>query len=142
MGPLISQVAREWRRAVDRRLQPFGLTEATWLPLLHIARSQTPLRQNELAASLTLDGSSVVRLLDALEKAGLVTRREDHADRRAKSLELTSKGRRTVEKVEAVSLEIRSIALGDLSDEELARAFDALVAVRDRLLAMSNALAA
>ena len=141
-GPLVSQVSREWRRAVDRRLQPFGLTEATWLPLLHIARSRTAMRQTDLAQSLTLDGSSVVRLLDALEKAELVTRREDHADRRAKSLELTEKGRDTVAQVEAVSREIRNHALGDLSDDELALAFRALAAVRDRLLDMPHAEAA
>ena len=85
-APLVAHVAREWRRAVDGRLQIYGLTEATWLPLLRIARSETPMRQNELAASLSLDGSSVVRLIDTLENSGLVERCEDRADRRAKSL--------------------------------------------------------
>jgi MarR family transcriptional regulator, transcriptional regulator for hemolysin len=83
-APLVAHVSREWRRAMDGRLQAYGLTEATWLPLLRIARSETPMRQNELAASLSLDGSSVVRLLDALESSGLVERCEDVADRRAK----------------------------------------------------------
>jgi MarR family transcriptional regulator for hemolysin len=141
-GPLVAQVAREWRRAVDKRLQPFGLTEATWLPLLHIARSETPMRQNELAASLSLDGSSVVRVLDALEKAGLVDRLENSSDRRAKTLALTPEGRRTVAKVERVSLEIRSLLLGELSQEELAVAFRALASIRDRLFKISDALAA
>ena len=106
-APLVAHVAREWRRAVDGRLQVYGLTEATWLPLLRIARSETPMRQNELAASLSLDGSSVVRLLDALENSGLIERCEDRADRRAKSLALTARGRRTVDQVERVSQEIR-----------------------------------
>ena len=39
-APLVANVAREWRRAVDARLQVYGLTEATWLPLLRIARSE------------------------------------------------------------------------------------------------------
>ena len=73
---------------------------ATWLPLLRIARSETAMRQNELAASLSLDGSSVVRLLDSLENSGLIERCEDRADRRAKSLTLTARGRRTVDQVE------------------------------------------
>src|ERR1700722_6364840 len=83
-GALVSQTARRWRRAVDGRLQPFGLTEATWLPLLRVARAPAPLRQKDLAASLSLDSSSVVGLLDALEEAGFVERRED-SDRRAKA---------------------------------------------------------
>src|SRR5882757_2070177 len=120
-APLVAHIAREWRRAVDARLHIYGLTEATWLPLLRIARAESPMRQNELAASLSLDGSSVVRLLDALESSGLVERCEDPADRRAKSLTLTPRGRRTVDQVERVSQDIRDLVLGDVSDDDLAR---------------------
>src|SRR5579871_1146066 len=83
-GSLVARAARQWRREVDRRLQPFGLTEATWLPLIYLARAKAPMRQKDLAAALTLDGSSVVRLLDALEASRLIERREEGADRRAK----------------------------------------------------------
>ena len=138
-APLVAHVAREWRRAVDARLQAYGLTEATWLPLLRIARSETPMRQNELAASLSLDGSSVVRLLDALENSGLIERCEDRADRRAKSLVLTSRGRRTVDRVERVSQEIRETVLGEILDEDLACALRLLETVRDRLQGLGEA---
>jgi MarR family transcriptional regulator, transcriptional regulator for hemolysin len=119
---LIAQTGRQWRRAVDIRLQPFGLTEATWLPLLHLARAPAPLRQKDLAASLTLDSSSVVRLLDALQIAGLIERREEAADRRAKTIVLTALGRSTVERVEAISSEVRQAALEGLTDDEIATA--------------------
>ena len=121
-GPLVSQTQRQWRRAVDRRLQPFGLTEATWLPLLRISRAPEPMRQKELAASLGLDGSSVVRLLDALEQAGLVERREGAEDRRAKTLHLTRAGRATVARVEAASRAVRERLLAGIDDAELAAA--------------------
>jgi MarR family transcriptional regulator for hemolysin len=139
-APLVAHVAREWRRAVDGRLHVYGLTEATWLPLLRIARSESPMRQNELAASLSLDGSSVVRLLDALESSGLVERCEDQADRRAKSLMLTARGRRTVDQVERVSQDIRDLVLGEVSDEDLARSLRLLEIVRDRLASLGEAL--
>ena len=138
-APLVANVAREWRRAVDARLQVFGLTEATWLPLLRIARSEAPMRQNELAASLSLDGSSVVRLLDALENSGLVERCEDRADRRAKSLVLTPRGRRTVDQVERVSQDIRDLVLGEVADDDLARSLRLLETVRGRLLSLAEA---
>ena len=137
-APLVAHVAREWRRAVDGRLQVYGLTEATWLPLLRIARSETPMRQNELAASLSLDGSSVVRLLDALENSGLIDRCEDRADRRAKSLVLTARGRRTVDQVERVSQAIRDVVLGEVPDEDLGRTLHLLETVRDRLLTLAD----
>ena len=93
---------------------------------------------NELAASLSLDGSSVVRLLDSLESSGLVERCEDIADRRAKSLALTTRGRRTVDEIERVSLEIRDAVLGEVSDDDLMRSLRLLETVRDRLLSLPD----
>ena len=120
-GALATRSTRNWRRAVDRRLQPFGLTEATWLPLLRVARAETPMRQKDLAAALSLDGSSVVRLLDALQASGFVERREEE-DRRAKTIVLTALGRRTVERVEWVAAQVCDEALGALGDDEVATA--------------------
>src|SRR5476649_2763241 len=100
---LIAHTARQWRRAVDRRLQPFGLTEATWLPLIYLARAAAPMRQKDLAAALTLDGSSVVRLLDALEVSELIERHEEDGDRRARIIVPTRRGLSIVEQVEAAS---------------------------------------
>jgi MarR family transcriptional regulator for hemolysin len=116
---LIARAGRQWRRAVDRRLQPFGLTEATWLPLIHLARAPVPMRQKDLAASLVLDGSSVVRLLDALEAAGLIERREESADRRAKTITVTSHGLSIIDQVEAASREVRNATLVGLSGDEI-----------------------
>jgi len=119
-GAQVAQTARIWRRAVDHRMRPFGLTEATWLPLLHLARARSPMRQKELAASLSLDGSSVVRLLDALQAAGLIERREEDGDRRAKTIVLTPLGRATVRKVEFAAQQVRETALAELSDRDVA----------------------
>ena len=116
---LIARAGRQWRRAVDRRLQPFGLTEATWLPLIYLARAPVPVRQKDLAASLVLDGSSVVRLLDALEAAGLIERREETADRRAKSITVTSRGLSIIDQVEAASRDVRNATLVGLSRDEI-----------------------
>ena len=119
-GSLVARTGRQWRRAVDRRLQPFGLTEAMWLPLIHLARATAPTRQKDLAASLVRDGSSVVRLLDALETAHLIERHGETADRRAKTITLTALGMSTIDQVEAVSRQVRNTALAELSDDEIA----------------------
>jgi MarR family transcriptional regulator for hemolysin len=116
---LVARAARQWRRTVDRRLQPFGLTEATWLPLIYLARAPVPMRQKDLAAALILDGSSVVRLLDALEAAELVERREEPGDRRARIIVPTRRGLSIVEQVEAVSRDVRNAVLTGLSDDDL-----------------------
>ena len=52
---------------------------------------------------MSLDGSSVVRLLDNLEAAGLIQRKEGETDRRAKIILLTARGRAIADKVETVA---------------------------------------
>lgn len=125
-GRLVALIARQWRRAVDLRVQPYGLTEATWLPLLRLSRAPEPMRQKDLAASLGLDNSSVVRLLDSLQAAGLVERREGDSDRRAKAIFLTDQGRATVDRVEAVARQVRDEVFAGLDDAQVAVAFQVL----------------
>src|SRR5258708_3034109 len=118
-GALLGRTYRQWRRAADLQLQPFDLTEATWLPLVHIARAPAPPRQKDLAASMFVDGSSVVRLLDNLEAAGLIQRKEGGTDRRAKTIHLTPRGRGMADKVETVSRRVRNDALAGLSVKDI-----------------------
>ncbi|WIM13702.1 MarR family transcriptional regulator [Enhydrobacter sp.] len=132
-GALLARASRQWRRAADQRLQPFKLTEATWLPLVHIARAVTPPRQKDLAASLSLDSSSVVRLLDNLEAAGLIRRRAEATDRRAKAIFLTARGRAIADKVEVAALQVRRDALAGLSDRDIETARRVLTHVCDAL---------
>jgi MarR family transcriptional regulator for hemolysin len=85
---------------MDDMLAPFGLTEATAVPLVSISRIGEGVRQNALAEALRIEGPSLVRVLDHLCAAGLVERREDCADRRAKTLHLTETGRETTARIE------------------------------------------
>ena len=53
-------------------------------------------RINELAAALSLDESTVTRLVDKLETAGLAERRRSTSDRRSTSVVITKEGRKVV----------------------------------------------
>ncbi|MGU3661812.1 MarR family winged helix-turn-helix transcriptional regulator [Methylobacterium fujisawaense] len=134
----IALAARQWRRAIDLQLQQYGLTEATWLPLLHLARGAKPLRQKDLAASLFLDSSSVVRVLQNLEASGLIERSESPDDRRAKAIVLTEMGRSTVEQVEVVSAQVRQRTLAKLRNPEIAEATRVLQEVCKALTDISS----
>src|ERR1051325_5922122 len=117
-GSLLSRAARQRRRAAAVGLSPFPLPEAPWLPLVHIARAPAPPRQKDLAASMSLDGSSVVRLLDNLEAAGRIQRNAG-GGRACKIIRLTPRGKAIADKVEAVARRIRSDALAGLSDRDI-----------------------
>lgn len=124
-GSRLGYTSRRWRGAVDERLRPFGLTEATWLPLLYISRAKKPLRQKDLAETVGIESSTLVRLVDALVQAGFIERRTDE-DRRAKVLCLTPRGRAVVKRVEAATATIRQQILSGISDKELAITLDVM----------------
>ena len=61
---------------------------------LHALDTDPPLSQQELAARLRLEKSSVSRLVADLERRGLVQRQRDEDNRRVVRLRLTAEGRR------------------------------------------------
>jgi MarR family transcriptional regulator for hemolysin len=120
-GRRLTYTARQWRRSVDEQLQPFGLSDATWLPLVQIARGTEPMRQKDLARTVGIESSTLVRLLDALDEAGLIARKTC-GDRRVKMLHLTPRGRQLVDQVQATTDAIRQRVLADITEAELATA--------------------
>ncbi|HMN70471.1 MAG TPA: MarR family transcriptional regulator [Rhodoblastus sp.] len=137
-GSLVGLLARQWRQAIDLRLQPFDLTEATWRPLVHLARADAPMRQKDLAEALSLDSSSVVRILKNLEAEGLIVRGENEDDRRAKAVAITPAGRRLARRVERVSEDLERELLAGLKRNELASTKDVLQRL-SALLGQANA---
>lgn len=118
-GFTVARIARRLRQAVDAELRAFGLTEATWRPLAYVGRLGDGVRQKELATALSIEGPSLVRLLDNLERRGLVERREDETDRRARGIYLTRAGRDLAVRVAKVGTEIQLRLLANVPRAEL-----------------------
>lgn len=114
-------LARHWRQVLDAEFQSAGLTDATWRPLLHLDFLGDDTRQKDLAASVGIEGPSLVRLLDTLVAKGLIERSEDAADRRAKLLRLTPEGREMVGRIRETVTALESEILSPFSDGEIAR---------------------
>ena len=118
-GFRVARIARRLRQAVDAELHAFGLTEATWRPLVYVRRLGDGVRQKELATALSIEGPSLVRLLDNLERRGLIERREDENDRRARGIHLTRAGRERAVKAARVGSEIQARLLAKVPAAEL-----------------------
>ena len=114
----LMQAARQWRRLADAVVRPHGLSEATALPLILIAR-RAGIRQTALAEAMGVEGPSLVRLLDQLCAAGLVTREPDQADRRAKCLHLTQRGRGLASRIVKDLDVLRRDVFADVSQNDL-----------------------
>ena len=115
----LARLTRRWRKALDREVRSAGLTDATWRPLLHLHLLGDGIRQKDLAASVGIEGPSVVRLLDTLIAKGLIDRSEDAADRRAKQLRLTPDGLQIVNRIHETVLALESEVLSPFSASEI-----------------------
>lgn len=117
----LARLTRRWRQVLDTEAQAAGLTEATWRPLLHLHLLGDGCRQKELAASVGIEGPSLVRILDTLIAKGLIQRTEDGTDRRAKLLCLTSEGKDVVARIRETVTTLENELLSPFSDNEIAR---------------------
>jgi DNA-binding MarR family transcriptional regulator len=100
-----------------------GLTINAYEALLHLARApEARMRRVDLANSLLLTASGVTRMLDGLEREGLVGREECSSDRRVTYAVLTQAGRNKLRAADKThSRQIREL-LGDVyDDDELAQ---------------------
>lgn len=133
----MAQVNKQWRRTLDKALAPLGLTQAMWLPLLHLERDSGAMRQKDLAHSLALDSSSVVRLIDGLQTQGWVERIDD-TDRRVKRIQLTPAGRAQVDAVKKVVAQMRTEVMQEVPEELLDPMQAALNTMLDRMAALES----
>lgn len=135
-GVRFALLARRWRRALDARLAEAGLSDATWVPLVHLHESGDGITQKELAALVGIDGSSLVRLLDILCRQGLVERRVDAADARARLVHLTDAGRARVAEIRRELGKGEAEMLADLSDADIAAMLRNFQLIEQRLQAL------
>lgn len=113
-------IARRWRAAADAALSEIGLSDANGWVLVHIGRLSDGVHQSALADRVDIKGASLVRRLDQLEAAGLVSRLADPQDRRANQVRLTEEGRRLAGRIEQAFSAIRGRLLADIDDVDLA----------------------
>lgn len=117
----LALMTRRWRQVLDTEVQATGLTDATWRPLLHLYLLGNNIRQKDLAASVGIEGPSIVRLMDTLVTKGLVERSEDGSDRRAKLLRLTAEGESLVARIQETVLSLEKDVLSPFSDDEISQ---------------------
>ena len=79
------------RTRFDQRARAHGMTRAQWVILLRLER-QPGMSQNEMAAVCEVEPITVARLVDRLERCGMVERRPDPNDRRINRLHLLAGG--------------------------------------------------
>lgn len=120
-------------RAVARELETHDLTPAQY-NALRILRGAGPeaLTCGEIGERLVSPGPDVTRLLDRLEKQGLVQRLRDEQDRRIVRARITDRGTALLEELDSPVARVLRDLLGPLGEGDLRRLVDLLERTRER----------
>lgn len=137
IGFLIVDVSRLLRAEFDRRTggAGLGLTPAEARTLSNVARTG-PVRQSVLAERMGIEAMTLSACLDRLEAQGLVTRAPDPSDRRAKLVDTTDAAGPALDKIFAVSAEVRADMTAGIEAARVEEFRRMLMAIRANLVAM------
>jgi MarR family transcriptional regulator, organic hydroperoxide resistance regulator len=142
MGPLDSYLPYLLNRAGTRiavsfseRIRPFGASLQMWRVLAAL-RERDGRRMGDLSDTTSIEVSTLTRLVDTMEKKGLVARRRDGKDARAIVVQVTAAGRRLTERILPIAEHYETAALEGFSAAEA----DKLKAALRRLYANMEAL--
>ena len=120
------------RTFADYKAAQFGMTRAQWAVLVRLDRFEG-LKQSELAEMLDLQPITLTRLLDRLCENGLIERRSDPNDRRAKRLFLTPAARPVIERLNTLGEELMTTTLAGVDRESVERMVGQLATVKENL---------
>jgi len=107
---------RAWyglNQAFRRRVAHLGLTPDQFTVMRTLLEHED-MTQRELAQAMTSDPNTVASLVERMERAGLLQRRPDEQDRRARRLRLSSTGRRKYLEARAVAVAMQAEVLSVL----------------------------
>src|SRR5580692_5480898 len=128
----LNDVARMLRTYADHKASQFGITRAQWVVLVRLDRFEG-LKQAELAEMLDLQPITLTRLLDRLSECGLIERRSDPNDRRAKRLFLTPAARPLLERLGELGEDMMTTTLNGVSRETVEQIVAQLATVKENL---------
>ncbi|KEZ85516.1 MarR family transcriptional regulator [Clostridium sulfidigenes] len=115
---ITNKSAKKLADEFNRRLQENGTTRVQWIALFYIGKAGE-ISQKELSDYMDIKESSMVRLIDRMEKEELVERRKDSEDRRITKIILTDKGKFLKEELMPRGQEFQDDVLKGISKENL-----------------------
>ncbi|WP_034867775.1 MarR family winged helix-turn-helix transcriptional regulator [Clostridium lundense] len=103
----------------NKRLERYGCTRIQWIALYFLYNADQPISQKELATLMKVQGSSLARLIDRMERDGLIKRIENSEDKRIKFLELTAEGQLKIKTLLPEGEKFSNLLLDGITTEEL-----------------------
>ena len=117
IGGLLGRVKMAMVAALDAELAPLDITAAQFVVLKSIALGDAD-SASGLCKDMSYDPGAMTRMLDRLERRGLVRRVANPNDRRASNLELTDEGNAVYPKLQASAMKVLNRFLSGFTQKE------------------------
>ncbi|WP_051228515.1 MarR family winged helix-turn-helix transcriptional regulator [Pleomorphomonas oryzae] len=117
VGSLIHEIDRLVKKRFDRFAEATGMSRAQWQVLARVAKRQG-INQATLADLVGVEPITICRMVDRLEALGLVERRPDPNDRRARLIHMTETARPGLERMKSAAQALFDEALDGITPDE------------------------
>jgi len=132
--------ARELRQTMDDMFRPYGMSSSRWMALAILKDALEPMSQKELALRMDIEGATLVRIIDALERDGWVRRRVSPLDRRIKLVSMEPKAQEFVRIFMHAMQRLNKALYADIPDSRVQASVSLLEELRANLQSFSEDL--
>jgi DNA-binding MarR family transcriptional regulator len=138
IGYLIKRCGALMTQIAERQFESTNVSFTQWTTLMTLCKGAEPISATQLSNYCGHDMGALTRVVDELERRGLVRRERSRRDRRAVEIVITPAGRREAESAKRVIVELLNELVAPYSDAE----FTALVGLLQRMLVHMQGAAA
>ena len=110
--------SKKINQTFNERLKKKGSTKVQWTALYYLGK-HGQLKQTELASLMNTKPSTIVRLIDRMERDGHLVRQRNEHDKRAIFLALTEKGQALLQDLLPEGEIMRDMVNAGITDEEM-----------------------
>lgn len=129
---LLHQTYNSVSKSEDMVFANTGLTTQQHAVLMAIKYLKNPATPTEIANWVDRNQNSITLIVDRMEKAGLVERVRDVGDRRSHRVQMTEKGKKTLDHATIAGWELIQQILSGLSESEMSTLTTLLQKVRQK----------
>jgi DNA-binding MarR family transcriptional regulator len=125
-GVLMTQIA-------ERQFESTSISFIQWTALMRLATQAGHMSATQLSKELGYDMGALTRVVDELERRGLVRRERSQRDRRSVEIAVTAAGRRQADNAKPVVVKLLNDLIEEYSDAEIATLIDLMQRMLVRL---------
>jgi DNA-binding MarR family transcriptional regulator len=137
IGYLVKRCGGLMTQLAERRFESTSVSFTQWMTLMRLSFQEEPISATQLSEELCHDMGALTRVVDELERRGLVQRERSRRDRRAVELAISAAGRREAESGRRVIVEL----MNELAEHFSATELDTLVGLLQRMLGVLQSTA-